>query len=512
WLSQSVVLDSDNFTHYKDGTQIDAGTHSFNTVLSRFVLGEEINNLGFIDLDVAAVYIYDRALSEAERQQVEAYIQDKYFSTTCVPSCSITGLSAGAQSACNPVDNSYEQEVIVSYSNPPATGMLMVNGQQFAIGSSPQTVILAGLTADGLDVDVTATFTDDPGCTYSQTALFTAPADCSAASCQVIANFLVLHLETDQINTSGSTVTNWPDQSPGLNDLTAAGDPQLIQMNGPNGQPYVEFDGAGDVLDRTATLQGFPSGNQDRTMFLVVRYVNSAVWAGAGFGNGANNQAFGLVVDGGSGNLTLQGWGGSNDQESTEPGIGAGWLSQSVVLENDNFIHYKDGNQIDAGSHVFNTVLNRLVLGEEINNIGFAQLDIAAVLLYDRALTDQERQEVESYIQNKYFGNSCSDTDGDGVPDSSDNCPLVANSNQADTDSDGVGNKCDNCRGVANPDQIDADMDGDGDACDSCPNDPDNDIDGDGICGDIDNCPDSNNPNQADTDSDGVGNKCDNCR
>ena len=46
------------------------------------------------------------------------------------------------------------------------------------------------------------------------------------------------------------------------------------------------------------------------------------------------------------------------------------------------------------------------------------------------------------------------DTDGDGVPDSSDNCPNVANPNQADTDGDGVGDACDTTQiptGVFNP-------------------------------------------------------------
>jgi hypothetical protein len=36
-----------------------------------------------------------------------------------------------------------------------------------------------------------------------------------------------------------------------------------------------------------------------------------------------------------------------------------------------------------------------------------------------------------------------SDEDGDGVPDETDNCPKVANPDQADTDGDGVGNVCD---------------------------------------------------------------------
>ncbi len=57
------------------------------------------------------------------------------------------------------------------------------------------------------------------------------------------------------------------------------------------------------------------------------------------------------------------------------------------------------------------------------------------------------------------------DTDGDGLTDAADNCPAVANPDQADKDSDGVGDKCDNCPDVANPDQADADGNGVGDAC-----------------------------------------------
>lgn len=35
------------------------------------------------------------------------------------------------------------------------------------------------------------------------------------------------------------------------------------------------------------------------------------------------------------------------------------------------------------------------------------------------------------------------DTDGDGVRDDTDNCPLTRNPDQADADEDGLGNVCD---------------------------------------------------------------------
>jgi putative metal-binding protein/parallel beta helix pectate lyase-like protein/thrombospondin type 3 repeat protein len=57
------------------------------------------------------------------------------------------------------------------------------------------------------------------------------------------------------------------------------------------------------------------------------------------------------------------------------------------------------------------------------------------------------------------------DTDGDGVQDMDDDCPLLANPGQADRDHDGRGDLCDNCPDVPNPDQLDSDGNGTGDAC-----------------------------------------------
>ncbi len=44
------------------------------------------------------------------------------------------------------------------------------------------------------------------------------------------------------------------------------------------------------------------------------------------------------------------------------------------------------------------------------------------------------------------------DTDSDGVPDDSDNCPLICNADQLDADGDGIGDVCDaspGCGGVS---------------------------------------------------------------
>ncbi|HXU72642.1 MAG TPA: thrombospondin type 3 repeat-containing protein [Polyangia bacterium] len=98
---------------------------------------------------------------------------------------------------------------------------------------------------------------------------------------------------------------------------------------------------------------------------------------------------------------------------------------------------------------------------------------------------------------------SADDMDGDGVPNTADNCPTVFNP----------------IRPVDNGAQGDVDGDGIGDACDSCPMDSamscavidPADVDGDGIANGEDNCPTVSNPDQADADEDMKGDACDAC-
>ena len=109
------------------------------------------------------------------------------------------------------------------------------------------------------------------------------------------------------------------------------------------------------------------------------------------------------------------------------------------------------------------------------------------------------------------------DSDGDGVPDSTDNCPYVPNSGQENSDGDSAGDACDGC--AADPDKtdpgicgcgipdVDSNYDGELDCTD--------DQDGDGVSDWDDNCPDApNGPllgpnNQVDWDGDGRGDVCD---
>jgi hypothetical protein len=124
------------------------------------------------------------------------------------------------------------------------------------------------------------------------------------------------------------------------------------------------------------------------------------------------------------------------------------------------------------------------------------------------------------------------DSDGDGLADSVDNCNIGANgplmpdaygTSQGDHDGDGLINP-DSCNAV-NDGDLDDDNDLVLDTADGCPIDPSGsvDADADGVCSDttvVDNCPNvANGPllldpdddgiSQRDTDSDGMGDACD---
>ncbi|MGB4838667.1 MAG: reprolysin-like metallopeptidase [Saprospiraceae bacterium] len=97
---------------------------------------------------------------------------------TIKPSCAIINITAGVQSLCNSVINKYTQDVILTYSNPPTTGQININGQLFNITGSPQTIKLIGLESDGNPVSLSAQFTAQPDCILQRSNLFIAPQSC----------------------------------------------------------------------------------------------------------------------------------------------------------------------------------------------------------------------------------------------------------------------------------------------------------------------------------------------
>ncbi|MDB0025413.1 M12 family metallo-peptidase [Flavobacteriales bacterium] len=88
------------------------------------------------------------------------------------PECAITAITEGTQLPCDPISQTYTQQVFVEHEYAPASGWLVVNGEPRAITSSPQPVILLNEPTDGQTVDISAYFTNEETCALSVPDVF----------------------------------------------------------------------------------------------------------------------------------------------------------------------------------------------------------------------------------------------------------------------------------------------------------------------------------------------------
>jgi len=74
-----------SLTEFFDGTQVLSSVDNFNVRSDNFFLGDLRFPTGD-DVDVAEVIVYDNAIGAADRQGVEEYLTDKYFTPVPEPS------------------------------------------------------------------------------------------------------------------------------------------------------------------------------------------------------------------------------------------------------------------------------------------------------------------------------------------------------------------------------------------------------------------------------------------
>jgi predicted outer membrane repeat protein len=124
---------------------------------------------------------------------------------------------------------------------------------------------------------------------------------------------------------------------------------------------------------------------------------------------------------------------------TADPGWGAAGWNQAGIPDSTTvgLAGWFNGNPPNLQGRVDPVTLRALVLAtvSPLAKFGTISLEIG----YNRGLGTGSLFGVGTVT----LGDPTGDADGDGVINSSDNCPLVANPSQADCDSDGVGDACD---------------------------------------------------------------------
>ncbi len=167
-----------------------------------------------------------------------------YDTGYCV--CTIFDITVDSVGVCNPATNSYHAFFTITYTKEPTSGYLMVNGEQFPITGSPQTVYVPAWPANGLPIDLSVSFSDDPFCVGIATAAYTAPASCGSCSiqsavvdyisdCNPVTNKYLVELRV--------IVQNYPGDSIGV---TIGNETRILELQIPGKTPpyyYVTLNG-----------------------------------------------------------------------------------------------------------------------------------------------------------------------------------------------------------------------------------------------------------------------------
>ncbi len=354
-----------------------------------------VNNSGYYFTgDIAEVLVYNRALSDAERASVRAYLTQKYL---LIPAPAAPAALSAKQ--LSPTEN------LVSWTGVP-NGAPIDYVVQRATSLNGAYATIATVNTDGTYLDNSAV----AGQAYFYRVYAQNAAGQSALSAAVA---VVNPMDNGQTVPTGglqlwlmgdgaweSPLNNWHDYSGNGHDATqpTAGAQPLVVAGALNGRAVVRFDASkGQYLQMPDFMSSATAGE-------VVVVVRSGV-AATGVNNGLMRLGFGASDDwypNANGNL----YSSTGSTGQYLEGVPAQSLSQFNV--------YEESSQAGLwqswvnGVPFFTSAANAVGFSTapwlgRTNGYGYFTGDIAEVLVYNRALSDAERRSVRAYLTQKYL-------------------------------------------------------------------------------------------------------------
>jgi len=226
-----------------------------------------------------------------------------------------------------------------------------------------------------------------------------------------VTNDLVLHLDADAITglSDNDSVTQWDDLSGEGNHAT-----QTTEANRPtyktgvlDGKPVVRFDGSNDHL----LVSSFSHLNEKSGATIIFMYKHADTHSGQYLIWADGNILIDAVND--FGNPT--GWnnfrvrwnlGGTWRNDHIAAISTQEWQQVVITFDGGETKFYTDGNIVYTGSDTQTSISasspNYMLGGRAAGR--YFDGDIAEILIYDRALSGSEREQVEQYLGEKWLG------------------------------------------------------------------------------------------------------------
>jgi Concanavalin A-like lectin/glucanases superfamily/Fibronectin type III domain len=338
---------------------------------------------------IAEILVYNRALTDVERQSIEAALTAKYM-----------------PAETNGIPNSWLMQYLgtLSYSasaDPGGVGRTLLQSYQQGLSPWPAPVVASGLQA---------WYRADKG---------------------VVAD-------------GSGNVSQWSDLSGSgyhVYQAQTALEPQLIS-NVMNGNPVMQFGASGSQILTTPVLENLEgSGNGDMTIIVVMNpgATQSGPTAILNFGLTTGGWNLGLIGNGSDQWGLVLPTSGGGQQQCQSPTLTASEVqvvSEEASGTNSNV--YVNGALAASGTIAGSApaFTGALAVGNVIQYPNAYNGQIAEVLVYNRALTDAERQSIEAALKAKYIA---VDANGNGIPDSWEMLYLGNLSHAATDDPGGVG-------------------------------------------------------------------------
>jgi uncharacterized repeat protein (TIGR03803 family) len=358
--------------------------------VSQLALGNAVGELYYgFNGQIAEVLVYNRALSDAERQQVESQLETKYINP---------------DSNGNGIPDSWEMKYLgtLQYGandDPGGVGRTLLQSYQQGLSPWPSASVSSGLQT---------WYRADLGVTKDASNNVSQWADLSGNG---------YHVEQTAVPTQ---------------------QPQWV-AGAVNGQPAVQFVPGNENL-QTYSPVNLLAGSNDITMMAVVQSPASQSMSGTIFNFGSDgNLPYGLGASGL--NQFMLGLDDPNGNEFRSPPLNAqSGPAQvlSVVKGGTSASSYVNGvwQGTDNMPAVLRAVVSPLAVGNQIYPYYAFNGQIAEILVYNRALSDAERQQVESQLETKYIN---PDSNGNGIPDAWEMKNLGTLQYGANDDPGGVG-------------------------------------------------------------------------